>query len=66
MWHTIDMRNLGDLHGMDHDLEKMCIHAIDLSCGQLQDINIKYFGTNDLLTYITQRFLLFSPLSFHN
>ena len=57
MWNSIDMRNLGDLHDMDYDLEKMCIHAIDRSCGHLQDINIEYFGTDKLLAYITQRYL---------
>ena len=59
MWNSIDMRNLGDLHDMDYDLEKMCIHAIDRSCGHLQDINIEYFGTDKLLAYITQRYLFF-------
>ncbi|KAK7852862.1 f-box protein skip19 [Quercus suber] len=54
MWNSIDMRNLGDLHDMEYDLEKMCIHAIDRSCGHLQDINIEYFGTDKLLAYITQ------------
>ncbi|XVE94241.1 hypothetical protein REPUB_Repub01dG0264600 [Reevesia pubescens] len=55
MWRSIDMRNLGDLSAMPYDLEKMCIHAIDRSCGGLVDINIEYFGTDELLTYITQR-----------
>ncbi|XVE94242.1 hypothetical protein REPUB_Repub01dG0264700 [Reevesia pubescens] len=55
MWRSIDMWNLGDLHDMPYSLEKMCMHAIDRSCGGLVDINIEYFGTDDLLTYITQR-----------
>ena len=55
MWNSIDMRN----HDMDYDLEKMCIHAIDRSCGHLQDINIENFGTDNLLAYITQRYLSF-------
>ncbi|XWS40444.1 hypothetical protein CRYUN_Cryun18bG0140700 [Craigia yunnanensis] len=55
MWQSIDMWNLGDLHSMPYDLEKMCMHAIDRSCGGLVDINIEYFGTDELLTYITQR-----------
>ncbi|KAJ7969049.1 F-box protein [Quillaja saponaria] len=53
MWRTIDMRNLGDLHDMPYNLEKMCRHAIDRSCGQLVDINVEYFGTDELLEYIT-------------
>ena len=59
MWNSIDMRNLGDLHDMDYDLEKMCIHAIDRSCGHLQDIHIQNFGADNLLAYITQRYLSF-------
>ncbi|KAF3962852.1 hypothetical protein CMV_012692 [Castanea mollissima] len=53
MWNSIDMRNLGD-RDVDCDLEKMCNHAIDRSCGHLQDINVEYFGTDNLLAYITQ------------
>ncbi|XP_038883506.1 F-box protein SKIP19-like [Benincasa hispida] len=54
MWRVIDMRNSGNLYDMDHDLEIMCRHAVDRSCGQLIDINIEYFGTDELLQYITQ------------
>ncbi|KAF7842922.1 F-box protein SKIP19-like [Senna tora] len=53
MWRAIDMYNLGDLFNMPYDLEVMCRHAIDRSCGQLVDINIEYFGTDDLLKYIS-------------
>ncbi|KAL4387115.1 hypothetical protein GQ457_09G026520 [Hibiscus cannabinus] len=55
MWRSIDMRNLGNLHDMDYDLEKMCVHAVDRSCGHLLDINIEYFGTDELLLYISER-----------
>ncbi|GMY38025.1 F-box protein SKIP19-like [Fagus crenata] len=58
MWRYIDMRNLGDLHDMPYDLEKMCLHAIDRSSGQLVGINIEYFGTDELLTHITQSNLI--------
>lgn len=58
MWRTIDMRNLGDLSGMPYDLETMCRHAVDRSCGQLADINIEYFGTDELLEYITERYFI--------
>lgn len=49
------MKNLGDLHDMPYDLEKMCMHAVDRSEGQLIDINIEYFGTIELLHYIADR-----------
>ncbi|XP_050368507.1 F-box protein SKIP19-like [Argentina anserina] len=55
MWRTIDMRNDGDLHDMTYDLEKMCCLAVDRSCGQLVDITIEYFGSDELLKYITDR-----------
>ncbi|KAL4627691.1 hypothetical protein ACB092_05G183500, partial [Castanea dentata] len=54
MWRAIDIQNLGELHDMPYDLERMCIHAIDRSYGQLRDINIECFSTNELLIYITQ------------
>ena len=57
MWNYIDMRNLGVRHSTDYNLEKMCIHAINCSCGHLQDIKIDHFSTNELLAYITQRYL---------
>ncbi|PRQ29564.1 putative F-box domain, leucine-rich repeat domain, L domain-containing protein [Rosa chinensis] len=50
MWRTIDMRNRGY---EVYDLGKMCRHAIDRSCGNLDDISIDHFGTNRLLKYIT-------------
>ncbi|KAI9122507.1 hypothetical protein K1719_006347 [Acacia pycnantha] len=52
MWRAIDMQNLGD-PDMPYDLEIMCRHAVGRSCGQLVDINVEYFGTDDLLKYIT-------------
>ncbi|XP_030968810.1 F-box protein SKIP19-like [Quercus lobata] len=51
MWRAIDMRN-HEYWDLDH-LEKMCRHAIDRSSGQLRDISIEYFGTDDLLKHIT-------------
>ncbi|KAJ4703052.1 F-box protein [Melia azedarach] len=55
MWRNIDMHNLGDLWDMEHDLEKMCRHAVDRSEGHLLSINIEYFGTDELLEYIARR-----------
>lgn len=54
MWRVIDMQNLGNLGSMPYDLEKMCMHAIDRSQGQLLDINIEYFGTDELMEYLAQ------------
>lgn len=56
MWRKIDMQNDGDLEAMDYDLEEMCRHAVDRSSGYLVDINIEYFGTDELLEYITNRY----------
>ncbi|KAK4488141.1 hypothetical protein RD792_003883 [Penstemon davidsonii] len=57
MWRSIDMRNKVNIWEMpyEYDLEKMCRHAVDRSEGQLIDINIENFGTDDLLLYISQR-----------
>ncbi|KAM1138481.1 hypothetical protein COP1_036412 [Malus domestica] len=56
MWRTIDMRNDGDFDDeLPYDVEKMCRHAVDRSRGGLVDINIEYFGTDDLLRYIALR-----------
>ncbi|KAG6397515.1 hypothetical protein SASPL_143684 [Salvia splendens] len=40
---------------MPYHLDKMCCHAVDRSHGQLIVINIEYFGTDELLHYISQR-----------
>ncbi|KAF2317847.1 hypothetical protein GH714_041163 [Hevea brasiliensis] len=40
---------------MDYDLGRMCRHAVDRSSGGLVDVNIEYFGTDDLLQYIADR-----------
>ncbi|KAL6216792.1 hypothetical protein ACLB2K_010010 [Fragaria x ananassa] len=52
MWRTIDMRNDGDLKALEYDLEIMCRHAVDLSRGELLDVNIEHFGTDQLLQYM--------------
>jgi hypothetical protein len=56
MWRSIDMRNLGDIWDMDYDMVKICRHAVDRSSGALLHINIEYFGTDDLLLYIADRY----------
>ncbi|CAF2116317.1 unnamed protein product [Brassica oleracea var. botrytis] len=50
MWRKIDMRNLGD-HG-DMYYEKLCRHAVDLSQGELVEIDIWHFGSDSLLSYV--------------
>ncbi|XVF81986.1 hypothetical protein PTKIN_Ptkin16aG0006700 [Pterospermum kingtungense] len=66
MWRSIDMRNHGDLSSMPYDLEQMCMHAIDRSCGGLVHINIEYFGMDELLAYLTRRqYTLLSPSYFN-
>ncbi|CAN8237903.1 unnamed protein product [Cochlearia groenlandica] len=55
MWRKIDMHNLGDLGSMDYDLEIMCRHAIDRSQGGLVEIDLWYFGTDQLINYIADR-----------
>ncbi|GFP81206.1 F-box protein skip19 [Phtheirospermum japonicum] len=54
MWRVIDMRNSGDdLEIVNLDI--LCRRAVDRSLGELIDINIEYFGTDDLLLYISDR-----------
>ncbi|KAK2980550.1 hypothetical protein RJ640_015935 [Escallonia rubra] len=43
MWRTVDMRNSGRTYALPYNLEKMTMHAVDLSCGQLEVINIENF-----------------------
>ncbi|KAF4355420.1 hypothetical protein G4B88_020321 [Cannabis sativa] len=54
MWQTIDMHNDGDPN-TDLDLEQMCCDVVDRNYGQLLDINIEYFESDELLHYITAR-----------
>ncbi|KAL5097019.1 hypothetical protein RYX36_001346 [Vicia faba] len=51
LYRTINMPNLGDLE-TGSELEVLRHRAIDYSCGDAIDINIEYFGTDDLLSYI--------------
>ncbi|CAI9782178.1 unnamed protein product [Fraxinus pennsylvanica] len=56
MWRVIDMKNLGEYHDfMSEYLDTMCRHAVDRSEGQLTDIYIDYFATDELLQYISER-----------
>ncbi|KAE7996118.1 hypothetical protein FH972_000866 [Carpinus fangiana] len=51
MWLAIDMRKPGK-HWKFPQLEKMCREAVDRSCGQLVDIKVEDFGTDELLRHI--------------
>ncbi|XP_062012660.1 putative F-box/LRR-repeat protein 23 [Rosa rugosa] len=51
-WNTIDMRN-DSAPDITFDLEKMCRHVVDLSCGNLVDVNVEDFISDELLEYIT-------------
>ncbi|KAK4488148.1 hypothetical protein RD792_003890 [Penstemon davidsonii] len=53
MWRVIDMKNLG-FHDM-YSLQIMCRVAVDRSQGQLIEINIEHFGTDNLIHYISER-----------
>ncbi|XP_050368908.1 F-box protein SKIP19-like [Argentina anserina] len=55
VWRTVDMVNDHFFHDVHYDLDKMCRHAVDRSLGKVEDINVEYFGTDDLLKYITDR-----------
>ncbi|CAN6969869.1 F-box protein SKIP19 [Brassica rapa] len=55
MWRRVDMYNDGDLGSMGYDLEIMCRHAVDRSQGGLLEIDLWYFGTDELLNYIADR-----------
>ncbi|GFQ00097.1 putative F-box/LRR-repeat protein 23 [Phtheirospermum japonicum] len=54
MWRRIHIPYSGDLETTLH-LDRMCRHAVDLSQGHLTDISIEFFGSDDLLLYISQR-----------
>ncbi|KAL3616604.1 hypothetical protein CASFOL_014533 [Castilleja foliolosa] len=49
----ISFKRICDMKNSDIDV--MCLRAIDLSKGELVEINIEYFGNDDLLHYISQR-----------
>ncbi|KAK2387799.1 hypothetical protein QL285_061541 [Trifolium repens] len=52
MWRTIQITKLNN--NSHSDLLKICRYAIDRSCGRLEEIEIKRFGTDDLLRYIAK------------
>lgn len=60
-WLTIDMRD-DSVYGESpsrYPMDKLCRKAIDLSCGNLVDISVHNFCSDDLLKYITDRYCNF-------
>jgi hypothetical protein len=57
MGRAIHMSNPVTLWDCPYDLEKMCRHTVDRSCGQLVDINVENFGTDELLRHISFRLI---------
>ncbi|KAL3616606.1 hypothetical protein CASFOL_014530 [Castilleja foliolosa] len=55
IWRVIDIENSGDGLRTPHHCEILCRRAVDRSLGELIDIDILYFGTDDLLLYISER-----------
>ncbi|XP_045826236.1 putative F-box/LRR-repeat protein 23 [Trifolium pratense] len=52
MWRTIHMSNNETSRYSDEDLVNICRYAAERSCGQLEDIEIVSFCTDNLLQYI--------------
>ncbi|KAL8058345.1 hypothetical protein ABFX02_03G011900 [Erythranthe guttata] len=55
MWRRVDMRSTNGGWERPFKTEPMCRRAVDLSQGQLIDLSIEHFATDDLLLYISQR-----------
>ncbi|CAI9100733.1 OLC1v1037895C2 [Oldenlandia corymbosa var. corymbosa] len=53
MWQKIDMSKHTGYE--DFDSEIMCKHLVDRSQGQLVDVRVGFFGTDDLLAHIAER-----------
>ncbi|KAM3270532.1 putative F-box/LRR-repeat protein 23 [Capsicum chacoense] len=56
IWRVIKMQNAGaDFGDREDDLERMCRQAVDRSWGQVIEISLEYFGSDNLLNYIAER-----------
>ncbi|KAI6706007.1 hypothetical protein NL676_008969 [Syzygium grande] len=55
MWRAVDISVPWYLPAMGCGLDVACRRAVDLSRGGCVDISIEYFGTDELLKYITDR-----------
>ncbi|QHO08190.1 Putative F-box/LRR-repeat protein [Arachis hypogaea] len=60
LWCTINMCDIGIHNSVDYNLEKLCRHAIDRSCGHLIDISIEYFDVG--LCEMAEKFPLLEEL----
>ncbi|XP_058759928.1 putative F-box/LRR-repeat protein 23 [Vicia villosa] len=57
-WGSIRMTKLRySSYDYEDNLIQICLYAIDLSCGQLEEINIDYFATDDILALISNRYM---------
>ncbi|KAG6691939.1 hypothetical protein I3843_10G084900 [Carya illinoinensis] len=54
MWRMINMGYVRNRWSLPYDLDQMCRHAVDLSCGQLVGIKLGWVCTVPLLEYITE------------
>ncbi|XP_058783578.1 F-box protein SKIP19-like [Vicia villosa] len=55
IWRTINMSKLiSSRYHHGDDLVKICCKAIERSCGQVEEIEIHHFATDDLLAYIAE------------
>ncbi|CAJ2643963.1 unnamed protein product [Trifolium pratense] len=54
MWRTIHMAGFDYFTCSFRELAKICQYAIERSCGHLIDIQIEYFGSDDILECIAQ------------
>lgn len=57
MWRTINMTKLPDY--TNPRLLRICSCAVKRSCGQLEEISIEIFATDELLYHIAKRYKLF-------
>jgi hypothetical protein len=63
MWRTVHMTKLRhSSYNHGNNLVKICHYAVARSCGQLEDIEIEYFGTDDLLAFIADWYLVSSVM----
>ncbi|XP_042040880.1 F-box protein SKIP19-like isoform X2 [Salvia splendens] len=62
MWRVIDVKNSGSCYDTRR-LGSLCRRAVDRSSGDLVDINIEYFGSDELLHYVSLRKLSGKGLS---
>ncbi|XP_016501047.1 putative F-box protein At4g05475 [Nicotiana tabacum] len=56
MWRVINMNNCCDTYLVSYfKAQEMCRRAVDRSQGELVDINMEYFATDELLAYVAER-----------